>query len=128
MILAVIILVTFGFVLTRLFIMASTSDRIINPYIRIYYMLSVVLVPFLAGNLVVFFTNFPKNPLNFILLQGFSILMVLPALMHFNSPNNQQVRMEKSPGAVRFTWMLILIFAALTLVIRLIFYPGIHIS
>jgi hypothetical protein len=128
MILSVIILVLLGFLITRYFIMASTSSRVINPYIRIYYMLSVVLIPFILGNLVVFFTNFPKNPLNFMLLQGFSVLMILPSLIHYNSPNNQRVKLPKLAQGVRITWVFILIFVALTLIIRMMIYPGLQFS
>ncbi len=128
MVLAVIILVALGFLVTRFFIMASRSSRIINQYIRVYYMLSTVLVPFLLGNLVVYFTNFPKNPLNFMLLQGFSLLMVLPTLVHYNSPTNQQIRIPGKPGAVPIAWMLVIVFAVLSVVIRLFIFPGIQFS
>lgn len=126
MILSAILLVAAGFALTRYFIMATPSERTIVPHIRFVYMVAAVVLPFFLGNMVVYFTNFPYHPLNFLLIQGFAMLMVIPTLINFNTPFNQQIKLAVPKKAMRTQWFFIVLFIGLTILIRTFIHSGLY--
>jgi hypothetical protein len=125
MIVSIVVLLIVGYYSTRQFLYASDSSVIIEPKYRILYLLSKVLIPWLAGTLVLYAVNIPKNPLELILLYGTSALIVIPVFSNYNSTNMQMLKLPRVPDKFRIGWVYILITIIAIFATRLLLKSGI---
>ncbi|MCB0806285.1 MAG: hypothetical protein KDC05_10840 [Bacteroidales bacterium] len=128
LVVSVIVLVIAGFYLTRQFLFAATTNRLIMEGNRIYFMLAQIMIPWILGNAALFVINYPRNPPELLLLYGVSILMVIPMLASYNTPSNQMVKIPGARSKVRLGWIYFLIAAGLIYVMRAILYNGLNFS
>jgi hypothetical protein len=123
---AILALLVIGTFATRSYLFASSMQELIRPKVRFYYLVSQVFGPWLAGNVLIAMTNFPRWPLAFMIVQFTSILLVLPAFFNYNAVYNNRIRISRSAKEAPSGWLYILIFVALTIFIRVFIYPGVH--
>ncbi len=120
MIVALVVLLIVGYYSTKQFLYASDSAAIIEPKIRIIYILSKIFIPWLAGNLILYIVNIPKNPLELILLYSTSALIVFPIFSNYNTTTMQMFKLPRVPKKFRIGWFyilltIIIIFATISL-------------
>jgi len=124
-ILSLIILLVAGFYLARKFIIASGSISIINPRVRLFYMIASVLGPWMIGSGVLYFLNFPKNPPELLLIYATTALMTIPAMTNFNSVSNRAIKIVLNRQGIRIGWIYILFCILLVFAIRMVVFNGV---
>ncbi|MCF8369597.1 MAG: hypothetical protein K9G76_11180 [Bacteroidales bacterium] len=125
---SVVVLLLAGVYSTRLHLMAVTSRNLIEPRVRLYFVLFQVFFPALIGGLFLFAINFPKNPPELIILYAVSFLMIFPVFANYNSPSNILIGKHLKANKVKLGWIYLLLTVIIFAVIRLIIYKGISFS
>jgi hypothetical protein len=125
MIVSIIILMIAGYYATRQYLYSSNSAAIIEPKIRILFLHAAVFIPWLAGNLVLFAVNIPKNPLELILLYSTSSLIVIPIFTNYNTTTMQMLKLPRVPRKFRVGWVYLVIVMVIVFATRLLLKSGI---
>jgi hypothetical protein len=112
MIVSIIVLLIAGYFSTRQFLLASDVSEIIEPRYRILYLMTKVLIPWLAGTLILYGVNIPKNPLELVMLYGTSSLIVFPIFSNYNTTTMQMLKLPHVPRKFRIGWIYILVTLA----------------
>ena len=126
MVISVVVLIIIGFVATRRFLSASLVTSIIQPKVRFFYIVAQVFFPWLFGSFLIYLTNFPHNPTEFMILLGSSFLMVLPAFFNYDSPANEQIKVSMPKRGLKTGWLYFIIFVVFTIFIKMVVYSGIR--
>jgi hypothetical protein len=124
-IISVILLLVSGFYFTRKFLIATNRPALIDPKIRLFYILAVVLFPWIMGSVALLMMNYPNNPPELLLLYSTTILMIIPALTNFNSPGNKAIKVMLHKQGVHLGWIYILLALAAISFIRMVAFDGI---
>jgi hypothetical protein len=125
MIVSLVVLLIAGYYATKQFLYASNSAAIIEPKIRIIYIFTSVFIPWLAGNMVLYAVNIPKNPVELILLYSTSALIVIPIFSNYNTTTMQMVRLPWTPRKFRIGWAYLLITVMIIFATRFLLKSGI---
>lgn len=128
MIVCLFILVYFGYLSTRQFMYAANSEIIIEKRLRLYYLISMVLLPWMVGNLILFFINYPRNPLELKLLYLVSVLMIIPIFTNFNTLSIQMIKVQNLSGKVKLGWIYIILTIVAVILIRIFIFHGVRFS
>lgn len=128
MIICLFTLALFGYLSTRQFIYAANSEIIIEHKLRLYYLISMVLLPWIFGNLILYFMNYPRNPIELVLFYLISSLMIIPVFTNFNSLSIKMVKIPNLSGPVKFGWIYIFLTIVAIILIRSFVYYGIRFS
>jgi hypothetical protein len=113
-----------GRLATPLFIISSGSVNILEPKVRIYFILSQAVLPWMIGVVVFYLLTSPHHYLPFFLKTLSPILIIIPSLFSYNSPRNVQVR---TAGIVRrdyFKWSILIAMIALLFFYRIMLNFG----
>lgn len=124
-IISIITLLVVGFYLARKFILSAGMLELVNPKVRLFYMLATVLLPWLFGSGILYLINYPNNPPELLLIYAASVLMVIPAMTNYNSLGNRAIKLVFNKQGVRIAWLYILACLVLLLVVRIIIYNGV---
>jgi hypothetical protein len=126
LIVSIIILIISGFFLTRHFLFGTCSPALIEPKIRIFYILAQVLIPWVVGLGVLTLINYPRNSPELIILYFASALMIIPIGFTFNSIDNQMIRLELRKKGSQVGWIYFILLIVGLVIMRLIIYKGIN--
>jgi hypothetical protein len=121
---SVVVLIISGFFLTRMFLAGACSQELIETKVRIFYILAQVFLPWLLGLIVMVMVNYPRNPPELIILYAVSVLVIIPILFSFNSPDNQIIRVEPEKKGSRLGWIYFAVLVVILVVIRKVIYKG----
>jgi hypothetical protein len=122
---SIIILVIVGYFSTRHIILAANSNAIIEPQLRIFYILSIAILPFIFGIIALAASNFPYYPVELIFLFVVPVLMVIPVLTNYNSMSNSILKIPRQSKPMKIGWIYIIITVAALLFVRLVVFKGI---
>ncbi len=125
---SVIFLLIIGYYGTRHYLNTANSVVLIEPKFRFVYMLAVVFIPWLVGNLVIFFLNYPHKQTDLLLLQVTTVLMIFPMFFRYQSPSLQINRHEKGPLNIRVGWIYFFLLIVALIFIRIVIFRGIKFS
>jgi hypothetical protein len=125
MIVSIVILLIIGYYATKQFLYASNSELIIEPKIRVIYILFAVFIPWLAGNLILYIVNIPKNPVELVLLYSTSALIVIPVFSNFNTTTMQMLKLPHVPAKFRIAWLYLGLVVIFVIITRFILKSGI---
>ncbi|MEZ5196972.1 MAG: hypothetical protein R2764_11365 [Bacteroidales bacterium] len=128
LIISVIVMVIIGYYSTKHFIMASNSSEIIEPKLRLVYLLNKVLIPWFFGNLLLFFVSYPNNPMELTMLLWVSVLVVIPIFTNYNTTTMQMLKLQKSYKKLHIAWAFLVLVGLILLFIRLFLQKGISFS
>jgi hypothetical protein len=126
LVVSIIALVISGFFLTRLFFSGTCISDLIESKIRIFYILAQVFLPWFLGMIVLATINYPRNPPELLILYIASVLMIIPVLFSFNTPDNQAIRVGSSTQYSRTGWIYLGLLVLAVAVIRKVIYHGIN--
>ena len=126
LIVSIVTLIISGFFLTRHFLFGTCSPSLIEPKIRIFYILAQVLIPWVIGLGVLTLINYPRNSPELIILYFASALMIIPIVFTFNSIDNQMIRLELRKKGSRVGWIYFILLVVGLVIMRLIIYKGIN--
>lgn len=126
LIVSIVILIISGFFLTGHFLIGTNSPALIEPKIRIFYVLAQVFIPWVVGIGVLTLINYPRNSPELIILYFASALMIIPIVFTFNSIDNQMIRLELRKKGSRIGWIYFILLIVGLAMIRLIIYKGIN--
>lgn len=118
LIVSVVVLVISGYYGTRQVMMASVSNKVLEPRRRVFYIIFQLLIPWLIGNGALILMNTPNNPDELLLSYVTSILLIVPALSNFNTPTLQNIRIAKMPGKVSVRWIYVVVAILAMVLIR----------
>ena len=128
LIISIIVMVIIGYYSTRHFILSSNSSNIIEPKLRVVYMISKVLLPWLLGNGVLFLHSYPNNPFELNLLLWVSILVIVPVFTNYNSTTMKMLKLQKTGFKMRIGWFFVIVLIIVLALIRFFIYKGISFS
>lgn len=123
---SVIALVIVGFVLGRKYMLGALSMKFLQEPHRRHFIYAEIIVPWILGTGLILLVNVPGYSNEFILLLGFSFLIILPA---FSLKPALSVFMEEitiPEDKLKTNWIGFVVFIVVLLIVRLLVYPGLH--
>lgn len=124
-ILSVVALIIIGIMLTKAFLESSHSRALIEPRIRILYILSAVVFPVAAGALILIALNFPNNPTELLLLYLSPLLISIVTIFRYNVISLQNISIMKINKKYHISLIYILLLVILIAVFRIVLFKGI---
>lgn len=124
MIIAIVVLLIIGYFATKQFLYAAGSSSFIVPKYRTLFIICQVVVPWLTGNITLFLSNVPKNPVELTLLYITSVLMVIPVLAGYNSTSLQQFSFPHVSDKLKLGWTYLILLVVLMTLIKIILKDG----
>jgi len=115
---SIIIMIVAGYLSTKQFLNTAISQKIIAPRIRVVYIFTMVLLPWMAGNSLLYLMNAPRNPFYLLLLYFTTLLAVIPVYTNFNTTTNQQLKLEGTIPRPRVSWLFLILMVAAIIGIR----------
>lgn len=125
MIVSIVVLLIAGYYSTKQFLYAANSAAIIEPKVRLVYVIVAVLIPWLLGNLVLYIVNIPKNPVELVLLYSTSALIIIPLFSNYNTTTMQMLKLPWSPPRFRLGYAYLVITILFIIGTRLLLKSGI---
>lgn len=125
LVLSVIGMFVLGFFATSYFLSAVNARILREPKYRIFYLVGNIAVPWILGNLSLFFFNLPNNPTELLLIYATSILIIIPVFSNYNSPRIQMMKFERIGGDFKIAWIYLVVTIAAFIYIRMMIYDGI---
>ncbi|MCD4666071.1 MAG: hypothetical protein K8R68_12440 [Bacteroidales bacterium] len=125
---SIVVLIIIGYYSTKHFIFSSNSAKAIEPKVRVFYFFSKVLIPWLFGNIILYLTNIPNNPIDLTLLYLTTILVIIPVFSNYNSPSMQMLKPAKSFSKLKIGWAYIIVTVIVLVVLRIVLESGISYS
>lgn len=126
--LSVVALIVIGVLMTKAFLQSSPSRALIEPRIRILYIVSTVILPVLLGIAVLIAINFPNNPAELLLLYLSPILISIVTLFRYNALSLHNVSIMKTDKEYHINLIAIIILLILIIFLRIILYKGVTIG
>ncbi|MFZ4549226.1 MAG: hypothetical protein ACOYN4_17390, partial [Bacteroidales bacterium] len=117
-------LIGIGRIVTPLFLFSSGSVTLIKPEFRLYFIISQVILPWMAGVIILFVLTLPNYYIPLVLKTITPAFILFPSLVIYNS--RKFAKIHKS-GVVQhnyFRWSIIIVFFALLLFYRVILNFG----
>ena len=124
-ILSVVALIIIGIMLTKAFLESSHSRALIEPRIRILYILSAVIFPVAVGVLILIALNFPNNPTELLLLYLSPLLISIVTIFRYNVISLQNISIMKINKKYHISLIYILLLVILIAVFRIVLFKGI---
>lgn len=125
MIVSIVVLLIAGYYSTKQFLYAANSAAIIEPKIRLIYVITAVIIPWLIGNLILYIVNIPKNPVELVLLYSTSALIIIPLFSNYNTTTMQMLKLPWTPPRFRLGYIYLIITILFIIGTRLLLKSGI---
>ncbi len=123
--LSVIALIIIGIMMTKSFLESSFSRALIEPRMRVLYILSAVVLPVIIGILILFAVNFPNNPAELLLLYLSPFLISIVMLFRYNAISLQNITVMKTDKEYRISIVAIILLLVLIIFFRTVLFRGI---
>jgi hypothetical protein len=123
-VIAIIICLLIGRLVTPLFIFTASSEKIIEPRFRLFFILNQVLFPWLIGIIVFYLLTTPEHYIPLIFKTITPIFILLPSLFTYNSLRNDNIHVG---GIVRknyFRWSIVILVVAILFFYRILLDVG----
>ena len=89
-----------------------------------FYIINKALIPVISGNVILYFMNFPNNPVELLLYYSTVILIVVPMFSNYNSLQNAGVRSVRLTNRPRFAWLYLVVMIVIVVLFRIVFEDG----
>ena len=123
--LSVIALIIIGFIMTKAFLESSHSRALIEPRIRVLYILSAVVFPVIVGIFILIVINFPNNPVELLLLFMSPLLISIVMLFRYNAISLQNITIMKIDKVYRINLIVIILLIVLIAFFRIVLFKGV---
>ncbi|GEM_PF-1666989 len=124
-ILSVVSLMIIGFMMTRAFLQASNSSALIEPRVRVIYIFSAVIIPYLLGITILYALNFPNNPTELLLLYLSPLLISIVTLFRYNGISLQKIAVMRIEGKYRISVPAVILLIMILIFFRTVLYKGV---
>lgn len=117
-----------GIKITSMFLVSSGSVTLITPEYRLFFIISQVILPWIAGAVIFFLITMPTHYIPFLLKTITPGLALIPALFTYNSLRNQNIH---DSGLIRrnyFRWGLVVLVIALLFFYRVVLNFGLKLD
>jgi hypothetical protein len=113
-----------GRLVTPLFLMSSSSELLIKPKFRLFYIIAQVFIPWVLGVIVFQILTTPEHylPLTFKTLTP--IFILLPSLFTFNSIRNENIYLKGIVRKSYFRWSIVIVVIAILFFYRVLLNFG----
>jgi hypothetical protein len=123
--LSVIALIIIGFMMTKAFLVSSHSRALIEPRIRVLYILSAVIFPVIIGIIVLITINYPNNPVELLLLYTSPLLISIVMLFRYNAISLQKITIMKINREYRISLIAVILLIVLIVFFRIVLFKGV---
>jgi hypothetical protein len=115
-----IMLFIIGRIVTPLFLLSSGSVTMIKPDVRVFFIISQVILPWLTGIVVLFLIALPTYYLPFILKTLTPGLVLLPSLFLYNSLKYENIHQSGVIQRNYFRWSIVIVAVAILFFYRVL--------
>ena len=127
-IIALVMLIIIGRIVTPLFLLSSGSVTLIKPEFRLFFVFSQVVFPWLTVMLVFFLITLPDYYFPLILKTITPGLMLLPSLFLYNSLQFENIHESGVIQRNYFRWSIVIVAVAVLFFYRVILSFGLRVS
>jgi hypothetical protein len=124
---SIVTLLVMARIVTPLFLMSSGSVTLLQPGLRFFFMISQVILPWLAGMLILFLITMPSPYIPLILKTITPGLILIPTLFFYDSVKFENIHKTGVIKRSYFRWSIIIAVIALLFFYRVILNIGIRI-
>lgn len=126
-IIAFVTMIVIGRLVTPLFLLSSGSVTLIKPEFRLFFIISQVILPWLAGILILFLITLPNYYIPLILKTVTTILILGPSLFVYDSMEYDDIHKSGVINHNYFRWSIVIIAIAILFFYRVILSFGLKI-
>jgi hypothetical protein len=125
---ALVMLIIIGRIVTPLFLLSSGSVTLIKPELRLFFVLSQVILPWVTGMVVLFLITLPTYYFPLILKTIFPGLMLIPSLFLYNALQFENIHQSGVIQRNYFRWSIVIVAVAVLFFYRVILSFGLRVS
>jgi hypothetical protein len=122
------IMIIIGHIVTPLFLLSSGSVTVIKPDVRLFFIISQVILPWMTGVVVLFLITLPTYYIPLIIKTLTPGLILLPSLYLFNLLQYENIHRTGTIRHNYFRWSIIIAAIALLFFYRLLLGWGLEVS
>ena len=123
-----IMLFVIGRIVTPLFLLSSGSVTIIKPEVRVFFIISQVIFPWLTGIVILFLITLPTYYIPFILKTLTPGLVLLPSLYLYDSLKYENIHQSGVIQRNYFRWSIVIVAVAILFFYRVLLSWGLKVS
>jgi len=127
-IIATVALIIIGRIITPLFLLSSGSVTLIKPEYRLHFILSVVILPWITGVIVLFLITLPNYYIPLIIKTITPVFLLIPSIFLYNSQKFENIHRSGVIQHNYFRWSILIVAIAILFFYRLILSFGFRIS
>ncbi len=121
---AILVLLVIGRIVTPLFLVSSGSVTIIKPEYRLYFIIVQVLLPWLAGAIILFLITLPTYYIPLIIKTLTPVLVLIPTFFLYNATKYNNIHKSGVVQHNYFRWSIIILVLALLFFYRIVLNFG----
>jgi hypothetical protein len=125
-VIAFTILLLIGRLVTPLFLLSSSSEKLISPGFRLFYVLGQVFLPWIIGVIAFQVLTTPEHYLPLTLKTLTPFLILIPSLFTHNSVRNENIQISGVARKNYLRWSLVIIVFAILFFYRIILSFGLR--
>ncbi len=123
-----VMMVIIGRIVTPLFLLSSGSVTMVKPEFRLFFIFSQVILPWLAGMIIIFLITLPTFYIPLIIKTFTPVLILMPSLFLYNSIQYENIHMSGAIHHNYFRWSIIITVIALLFFYRVVLNWGLNVS
>lgn len=123
-----VMMVIIGRIVTPLFLLSSGSVTLIKPEFRLFFIISQVIMPWLAGMVILFLLTLPTYFIPLIIKTITPLLILIPSLFLYDSLQYENIHRSGEIHHNYFRWSIIIAVIALLFFYRVVLNWGLNIS
>jgi hypothetical protein len=123
-----IMLFIIGRIVTPLFLLSSGSVTLIKPDVRVFFIISQVILPWLTGIFVLFLITLPTYYIPFILKTITPGIMLLPSLYLYDLLKYENIHQSGVIQRNYFRWSIVIVVVAILFFYRVLLGWGLKVS
>ena len=127
-IIATVSLIIIGRIITPLFLLSSGSVTLIKPEFRLHFILSVVILPWITGMVILFLITLPNYYIPLIIKTITPGFILIPSIFLYNSQKFDNIHRSGVIQHNYFRWSILIVAIAILFFYRLILSFGLKIS
>lgn len=127
-IIATVAMIIIGRIITPLFLLSSGSVTLIKPEFRLHFILSVVILPWITGIIILFLITLPNYYMPLILKTITPGFLLIPSIFLYKSQKFENIHRSGVIQRNYFRWSILIVAIAILFFYRLILSFGLRIS
>jgi hypothetical protein len=127
-IIAAVAMIIIGRIITPLFLLSSGSVTLIKPEFRLHFILSMVILPWITGIIILCLITLPNYYIPLIIKTITPGFLLIPSIFLYNSQKFENIHRSGGIQHNYFRWSILIVVIAILFFYRLILSFGLRIS